>query len=168
MKSATTPLKWMVFTILLGLIAQPAAGVVFQNQNKVRENISTLMLLKMTTALDLSEEQTAKIFPRVNETEKEKAALNREMAQSIRKLRILVDEKNPGDDDINRTLDKIKTLREQIRLKDEELSAFLDGHLTVLQRGKYLFFQQEFFRDLRNQLNRARVLQNKKQPLRKK
>ena len=43
-----------------------------QNNRRIRDNIRTLLLLRMTQALDLTEEQTAKIFPKISRIEKEK------------------------------------------------------------------------------------------------
>ena len=55
-----------------------------------RENIITLMLLRMTQVLDLNEEQAAQLFPVVNRIEKEKFALNRQIGERMRDLRSLL------------------------------------------------------------------------------
>ncbi|MCK4337724.1 MAG: hypothetical protein KAX11_07255 [Candidatus Aminicenantes bacterium] len=153
-----------IFVILpvLGMnLTLPAECTVPQSQKKMRENISTLMLLRMTRVLDLTEEQAAKIYPKVNYTEKEKNRLNREILQKMRKLRVLLGGENPDEKQIEKTIEDIQVLRDRIRGLDKEFESFLDENLTVLQRGKYLFFVQEFFKTLREQLNKARAAQNK-------
>ena len=133
-----------------------------QSAKKIRENISTLMLIRMTSSLDLSEDQTAKIFPKVNSTEKQKQDKQRKLNREMQKLRAAVRVADPDEQSLQEILVAIKNLRAQIRAVDEELSDFLDSNLTVVQRAKYVFFAQEFAKVLREQLARARNVQQKK------
>jgi len=54
-----------------------------QNRQRLRENLATLRLLRLTKALDLSEEQAAKVFPAVNRLEREKMKIQRDMTADI-------------------------------------------------------------------------------------
>ena len=58
-----------------------------QARTRLRENISDLYLLRLTRALDLTEEQTAKLYPFLTRVEKEKAELQRRMGPDLRDLR---------------------------------------------------------------------------------
>ena len=54
---------------------------------RLRERISDLYLLRLTRALELTEEQTARLYPVLTRAEKEKADLQRRMGLDLRDLR---------------------------------------------------------------------------------
>lgn len=135
------------------------------NQQRMRENIATLRLLRMTRALDLTEEQAAKIFPVANRVEKEKMELNRQLGQEIRELRHLLAAETAEEDKIKEKVVKIGQLRETLRLKEAEFESFLERNLTPIQRARYVLFSLDFAQFLGQNLERVRALQrNKQQP----
>jgi hypothetical protein len=128
----------------------------FWEARKGRDNISTLYLLRMVQVLDLTEEQTAKIFPKVNGVEKEKREMNRKIGLLLRELRATVRQEDANEKELSRIMNEIKDLRSQVKIKDEELQEFMAGNLTVYQQAKYLIFLQDFVKELREKLNKAR------------
>jgi len=126
------------------------------------DNLALLRLLRMTRALDLTEEQAARIFPRANRMEKERMELNRQLNQEIRELRSLVEASPPDEARIKEKLARIKEIRESIRLKEAEFENFLEKNLTVVQRGKYVLFNLEFAQFLSRNLERVRNLQGQR------
>jgi hypothetical protein len=120
------------------------------------DNISTLYLLRMVQVLDLTEEQAAKIFPRVNRGEKEKREMNRHIGLLLRELRARLKQQDVKQEELSRILDEIKDLRKQVKNKDEELQTFMEENLTIHQQARYLLFIQDFMKDLREKLNKAR------------
>jgi hypothetical protein len=120
------------------------------------DNISTLYLLRMVQVLDLTEEQTAKIFPKVNRVEKEKREMNRKIGQRLREIRAMVRQQNGDEENLARMVQEIRDLRKEVKNRDEELEGFLSENLTVYQQAKYLIFVQDFLKDLREKLNKAR------------
>lgn len=145
--------------ISIATISFPEEGS--QNQRRTRENITTLKLLRMTRVLDLTEEQTAAIFPIFTRIEKEKAEIYRRIAEQIRELRLILKDKDPDQNEITSKIDALKKLRNLLRNKDEELEIQLEEKLTLAQRAKYLLFSIDFYRDLRNKLERARIMQER-------
>jgi len=133
------------------------------------DNLALLRLLRMTRALDLTEEQAARIFPMANRLEKERMALNRQLNQEIRELRSLVEASSPDETRIKEKLARIREIRESIRLKEAEFETFLEKNLTVVQRGKYVLFNLEFAQFLSRNLERIRNLQGQpvKAPVKK-
>jgi hypothetical protein len=121
-----------------------------------RDNISTLYLLRMVQVLDLTEEQTANIFPRVNRVEKEKREMNRKIGQHLRELRAMVRQQDVNEKELSRIMEEVKELRIQVKNREEELQEFLEENLTVYQQAKHLIFIQDFLKDLREKLNKAR------------
>ena len=117
----------------------------------------TLWLLRMTCVLELTEEQTAKVFPVVSRIEKEKNETYQQIGKQVRELRLILREEEPGQDDLKNKINKIKELRKLIKKKDEELEARMEENLTLIQRARYLMFAANFYRDLRDNLDRARI-----------
>ena len=70
---------------------------------------------------------------------------------------MILREEEPDQDDLKNKINKIKELRNLIKKKDEKLEARIEENLTLIQRAKYLMFAVNFYRDLRNNLDRARI-----------
>ncbi len=132
-----------------------------QNNRRIRDNIRTLLLLRMTQALDLTEEQTAKIFPKISRIEKEKKEIQQKIGKQMRELRSILRNENHDEQEFTDRIKRIKELRNLLKSKDEELENFLDDNLTLLQRAKYIIFSQDFYRGLREKLERARIMQER-------
>ena len=131
-----------------------------QNRQRVRENLATLRLLRLTQALDLTEEQAAKFFPTVNRVEKDKMKIQRDMTADIQRLRQLVAETTPDEAEISVRIKSIKEARRLARQKDDELESHLESSLTTVQKAKYVLFQIEFYRMLEQSLERGRMMRN--------
>ena len=149
--------------LCFGMIALLSAGSLFAqvppDRRATRENIVTLMLLRMTQVLDLSQEQTAQLFPLVNRVEKEKRALNARLAKEMRELRQLIKEDQPDLDQMQRSIDNIRTLRDAIRVQDAKLEAYVVENLSLQQQARFLIFFQDFNRFLQEKLREARERQ---------
>jgi Spy/CpxP family protein refolding chaperone len=144
---------------IMGL-ALSAVSVSAQNaappRQRLRQNLATLRLVRLTQALELTEEQTARIFPTVTRLEKEKAASQMEMSADIRDLRRLLAEAQPRDEEIAAKVKKIKEAQLAVKQKDAELDTFLENHLTTVQKAKYVIFEIEFYRLLEQALEGMR------------
>jgi len=132
-----------------------------QNRRRARENMRTLWLLRMTRALELTEEQTAKVFPIVSSIEKEKSEIHLQIRKQVGELRSILGEEKPDQKELKNKINKIKELRNIIKKKDEELEARIEESLTLVQRAKFLMFSANFYRDLRDQLDRARIMRER-------
>ncbi len=128
-----------------------------QNRRRARENMRTLWLLRITRVLELTEEQTANVFPIVSRIEKEKSEIYQQIGKQVRELRLILKEEEPDQNDLKNKINEIKELRNLIKKKDEELEARMEENLTLIQRAKYLMFAANFYRDLRDNLDRARI-----------
>jgi hypothetical protein len=135
-----------------------------QNRERVRDNLATLRLLRLTQALDLTEEQTAKIFPTINRIEKGKARIQKDLSAEIRNLRVLLQDPAAKDDKILPLLKSLKEGRQAVRALDGELEAFLEANLTTSQSAKYVLFNIEFMRNLTDAVNRAGTLRGNSAP----
>lgn len=126
-----------------------------------RENLTTLVLLRMTQVLDLTEEQTALLFPKITRVEKEKAKMLREIGIRLRELRSMLKDEDPDMERLEKRIEEIKSLRHQIKVKEAEVEEIVEKILTLEQRAKYLIFFQDFYRFLRERLSEAREKQER-------
>jgi Spy/CpxP family protein refolding chaperone len=134
---------------------------------RTRENIITLMLLRMTRFLELTEDQTAKVYPLVTRVEKEKMTINQQIARQMQELRMMLKEGKPDPEALKLRIQALKELRDDLRSKDAEAEAQLEEILTVVQQAKYLVFMNVFFKELRENLERARNIKGKAAPKKK-
>jgi len=132
-----------------------------QARARVRANISTLKLLRMTEVLELTEDQTAKLFPALTRIDKEKAELQRRMGVEIFDLRKALEKENVQDADVLARVQRIREIRDSVKRKDEEFDEALEANLTPVQKGRYLIFLVDFARGLGEKLNQARQIRGK-------
>jgi len=132
-----------------------------RDRKEIRENINTLRLLRMTQALDLTEEQAAKIFPALNRIEKEKRGIQREIGLKLKELRLILAKEKQEEQEIENAIQELKELRNALKSQDAELEKIVEENLTVVQRAKYLIFSVDFYRGLREKIDEARRLQKR-------
>jgi len=148
----------LVISLVLGTLAAAQGGRQgnAQSQARLRERIGDLYILRLTRALDLTEEQTARIYPLLVRTEKDKAALQRQLGLDMRDLRAELARSPAGEARVLELVASIRETRRSIRGLDDEVEAALDGILTPVQKGRFLFFTVEFLRGVGESLDRAR------------
>jgi len=134
----------------------------------IRLNLVFFRMMRMTQDLDLTEGQATKIFPKINQIEKEKIELQMRVGGQLRELRVILRDQNPDQRKVGDKVKAIIELRRQVESKDKELESFLDENLTLIQRAKYLLFSADFFRELREKLESARGVQQRLRILPKK
>ena len=142
--------------LILGTALSAAAQNPPRARRDTRENITTLMLLRMTQALDLTEEQTSRIYPEITRIEKEKLRINRDLAKKMSDLRFLLRGEEKKQAELQSTMDEIRTLRIRVKDKEAELEAFIMQNLDIEQQARFLLFFQDFYRQMRNKLNDLR------------
>ena len=154
------PTAVLVLALALGTLA-PLQGSLQgdpQARMRIRENISNLYLLRLTRTLDLTEEQTAKLYPLLTRVEKEKAGIQRRMGQDLRDLRAELAKTGAGEQRVLELVARVRDARLAIRQKDDEVEGVLDGVLTPVQRARYLVFTVDFLRSIGQNLEKARGL----------
>lgn len=154
------PTAIFVLALALGTLA-PLQGSLQgdpQARMRIRENISNLYLLRLTRALDLTEEQTAKLYPLLTRVEKEKAGIQRRMGKDLQDLRAELAKTGAGEQRVLELVARVRDARLAIRQKDDEVEGVLDGVLTPVQRARYLVFTVDFLRSIGQNLEKARGL----------
>ncbi|MGB9906656.1 MAG: hypothetical protein ACPLRR_04625 [Candidatus Saccharicenans sp.] len=125
-------------------------------QRNLRHNLFTLRALRMTQVLELTEQQTAAIFPELNRAEKDKAELQKQLAAEIRTLRRLVDQGQASDEEFESRVRRVRELRLKIQERDQAFENFLFSQLTSIQKARYIIFSLEFNRAIMERAQRLR------------
>jgi Spy/CpxP family protein refolding chaperone len=164
MNTERTPAKRLVAACLMGAalifgacsLARAGQASDPAQRAGLRERIGELYLLRLTRVLDLTEEQTAKIYPLLTRVEKHKAEIQRRMGEDLRALRDELAKTPPDDKELLALVERIREARQAIRKSDEEAEAALDRVLTPVQKARYLVFNIEFLRNVGENLGRLR------------
>jgi len=161
--------KMLLASILSFLLIQGSLGA--QNsqeqgpaQERIRENVYTLRLIRMTQALDLTEEQTSRIYPALGRIEKDKANVQKKFASGLRELKDLLGSSRAGDEELVARVRALQALRKDLRNLDDEFERILDENLTTVQKASYVIFSVDFYKGLWENLNKARLIRNKRNP----
>jgi len=156
-KSRVVCFSLITIFLLVSFSEVYAQGHAPRGKKNVRENMFVLRTLRMTQALDLTEAQTAVIFPELNRAEKEKARLQADLAREIMELRQLINNKKVEDSEFEDRVAKIADLREKIRSRESEFEKFLFTQLTSAQKARYIIFNIDFNRGMMERMGRARL-----------
>ncbi|MEO0137762.1 MAG: Spy/CpxP family protein refolding chaperone [candidate division WOR-3 bacterium] len=120
-----------------------------------REIIEKVRIYKLTEELDLTEEQMTKLFPKLKAMRKDEQEFYRQRGTLIKELKNLLDEK-ADEGEILKILNKLQELqkkRHETQLKEfEEIRQIL----TPIQQAKFIIFQEEFEREIRELIREVR------------
>ncbi len=162
--------KAVMVGVMMGLLvfltaahAQEAEPESFPRPH-TRENLIAFKLLRMTQILELTEDQTARIYPALTKLEREKFEMTGRLNNALRSLRRLLEEGKAEESKIRAAVEDIGALRLAIRDKDLEADAFLKEQLSLKQYAKYTLFLVDFYRGLGERLERARGMMRKAPP----
>ena len=135
----------------------------FQKGNsKVRSNINTLMLLRMVENLNLTEEQSAKLFPVFTRIEREKMMLSRTLMHEMNALREELRKDKPDPIQVKELLSSAREKRDSLMAKEREMESIIGQELTIIQQAKHMIFMQDFLRNLRQRFSRAKIMNQKR------
>jgi len=162
MKMKKSFLLLMGFLFLSSVLLAQMPGQEPLGRERMRENINRLRLLRMTEVVELTEEQTAKIYPASYRIEKEKMEIVKTLSREIRDLKAFLGEVNPKEDELAAKVKTVKELRRKLLEKDQEFEDLLEQSLTEIQKARYVIFSVEFYKNLGEKLNRARMLSKEK------
>ena len=123
---------------------------------RIRENLITLKLLRMTQVLNLTAEQTSVLYPVVTRLETEKYEITQKLNKTMKGLSLELDQAKPDETRIVGFMTEIGGLRDRIAALDKETADFLKTKLSVVQNAKYLLFNAEFYRRLGERLGQLR------------
>jgi len=128
-----------------GQISGPGA----EQQDEARKKIETIRLVRLTEVLKLDEKTAAKFIPAVTALEQKRRAGMVDHRQLMLELRKQLRSSPPDTAKLKETIDRyMSSQREMMKLRDKEFDTARD-YLTTEQLARYLLFQQDFMREVR-------------------
>jgi len=135
------------------LFAQPPKG------QDPRVIIEKIRMWRLTQELDLSTEQTAALFPKLNELRKIEKKYSEEKRQVLAELKDLLD-RDASDAAITTALSRYEALnRQRIEIQFEQAQE-IKTILTPVQQARYLIFEDEFNREIRKMIKEIKNLRD--------
>lgn len=125
-----------------------------EQMEKVRKRIETMRMWKLTSALELNEKMSAQVFPVLSSYDRKRAEAEVALREGMRELRDAVKEKN--EEKMKSALARLDQSHSALQRTNDEERAELKKILSVEQQAKYVLFQQEFNREIRELIGEAR------------
>ncbi len=143
-----TKIYRMIFMLCL-LVGVPAASQPLQpDDRRSFERIEHFKQVRLIEMLDLKEDQSVKFFARMNEHEKVKRELMKQKMDDLDKIERLV--RNHAEaKEYESIFPEVQSTNEKIVKEDQKFFNSLTDILTVEQQAKYLLFERQFERELR-------------------
>lgn len=139
---------------VLGLIVM-ITGVYAADDRDPRAIIEDVRIYRMTKELDLTSEQAIEFFPKLKEFQQVEHRFSEEKNRILGALRDRIDE-GSADQEILSLLNEYETLHRK-RLEDLIVGMKeMFEVLTPLQRAKFLVFQDDFNREIRELIKKVR------------
>ncbi len=135
--------------VLLALItvcfAQP-----FDDQDP-RAIIEKVKIYRLTQELDLTTEQAVVFFPKLNELQKIKREFGEGKMEIINELKKLIDNDGSQEAILEQVSKYEKLLQDKLTKQMNKMKELLKI-LTPIQRAKFLIFQEEFNKEIREMI----------------
>ncbi len=127
-----------------------------EKREELRKKVEAIRIWRLTEVLKLDEKTAAKFFPVLSSLTQRRNELMRENMEAERELRLYLDAGKPDEKKIKAALATLeKNHHEMVKLNEKEIEATKD-YLTVEQQARYLIFQHEFEREIREKIAGAR------------
>jgi hypothetical protein len=142
-------LSLLSFALLL-LVGQSVQGQppMPPDDGKPFERIEHFKKIRLIEMLDMKEEQSVRFFARLNEHDKAKRDLTKEKMDVLDKIERLVRNHAEGKE-FQMLFPDVIASNEKILLEDQKFFDSLSDILSPEQRGKYLLFERQFEREIR-------------------
>ncbi|UCC11697.1 MAG: hypothetical protein JSW02_10155 [candidate division WOR-3 bacterium] len=150
-------MKKALFLLMLAplLIAQSA------DEQDPRAIIEKIRIWRLTQELDLSTEQTAMLFPKLNELRKIEKTYNEQKRRILVELKDLLDRK-ASDEELTEVLSRYQEMNRQKMEVQIAKMAEIKKILTPVQQARYLIFEDEFNREIREMIKEVKKLKDLK------
>jgi len=119
------------------------------------ERIERWKKVRMIEFLDLSEDQSSRFFARLNEHDKQRRALQAAKTEALDRLERLL-RNRAGEDEYPEAFNAVLDVQQKMGEEDRAFFESLKNLLTVEQQAKFLLFQRQFERQLRDALRQMR------------
>ncbi len=127
-----------------------------EKREAIRRKIEAVRIWKLTEALKLDAATSAKLASFLGSMDQQRMGIFRDRMMTMRELRHSLKTSKPDEKSLKASLDKLeKNRRAMQELREKEMSGLKDI-LTTEQQARYVIFQQEFQREMREMIANAR------------
>jgi Spy/CpxP family protein refolding chaperone len=127
-----------------------------EKRTEIRKKIETVRIWRLTEALKLDANTSAKMSSLLSSLEHQRREIQREQMGTLQMLQQSLKSPQIEESRIKSDLEKLeKNNRAMQELKNKEMSG-LKNLLTIEQQARYVIFQQEFMREMRGMIHGAR------------
>lgn len=141
------------------VLSIPAAGQAPGPRDARAERIiEALLIWRLVDELNLTDQQIARIFPRIKALKDLRIELGRRKVALQRELRALLAQQPRNDDDIRAKIGELEQLRLQVQRQRQRVLREIHASLTVEQRAQFTLIQETFEADTIRLLDEVRKL----------
>ncbi len=127
-----------------------------EKRKKIRERIGLIRMWKLTEELDLTEETGAKLFPILRKYDEKWIGLQKERWDLMQQLGKALEDEATSDKKLEGVMERVETnaiaVSDLLRQQRQELK----GILSPRQQAKFILFQRQFQREIREIIAEAR------------
>lgn len=120
-----------------------------------RQMLEAVRITRMTEALNLSQDQTARFFPKLKQLEDDHRQMRRRHRELVARLEEMMQRK-VAEKDLRSRLDSIDRLRQESMMRMERIHRELDTILTLEQRARWRVFEENFDDEIRRMVMQAK------------
>jgi Spy/CpxP family protein refolding chaperone len=127
-----------------------------ERREEIRKKIEAVRIWRLTEELKLDTNSSAKLSSLLSSLDQKRRDAMREQMEAMRDLRFLLKTAKPDEAKIKPLLEKLeKSHREIQAVRDQEMKG-IKNVLTIEQQARFLLFQQDFQREMREMISGAR------------
>lgn len=120
-----------------------------EEDENARKKIEAIRVSRLTEALNLDEKTAAKFIPAITALDQKRRTIMQEHRRLMMDLRRQVQGQQPETSRLKETIDKFTAgQRDMTKLREKELETARE-HLSTGQLARYLIFQQDFLKEIR-------------------
>ena len=152
-------IKHVIFLSLFILSA--AVGIAHADMQSERQRIQDFKVWKLSNIMDLSSDQNDKFMSLFADLEGLNNSFIDSKQATIKRFDALLDEHNPDQGQVEHLLNNLDKEEQSYLRKKDELEKAMFKLLSPVQHAKYIKFQMEFPRMLRD-IARERAMENRR------
>ncbi|HUI45252.1 MAG TPA: hypothetical protein VL122_04555 [Nitrospirota bacterium] len=127
-----------------------------EKREAIRRKIEAVRIWRLTEVLNLDTVTSAKLAAYLSSMDQQRMELIHDQMMTMRELRRLLNTPKPDEQSLKVALSRLGQSRHAVQeLRDKELNGLKDI-LTTEQQARYVLFQQEFQREIREMIAGAR------------
>ena len=113
----------------------------------------------MTELLQLSEKENIRFFTKLNKIEEKKRSFYELRGKSIKELKLLLRKKGENEDALSSVINTIQKAQLDLEKTQKKFHKELKSELTIEQYAKYLIFESEFQKEIRDIIEKIKKLE---------